>query len=434
MRRNIPSPRVELKSLPENSLFLLGLHLFKGLTVLSLYGVWFGNIRLFKDGVYLRCVVCGSLYPPDPWLFTCRACGGLLEIVVPFDSRFEWSRVRVRRFGVWRYRELLPLADDVEPISLGEGGTPLVRVSRLPGVNALVKFEGSNPTGSFKDRGMTVGVTIAKGLGVEGVVVASTGNTAASAAAYAARAGLRCRVYLPKGGVARGKLIQALLHGAEIVEVDGVFDNTLELVIEEHIHKGHGSLYPLNSINPWRLEGQKTLAFEVVDELGGAPDVVVVPVGNAGNISAIWKGFRELRDAGLIDETPRMIGVQAEGAAPLALTWFLRLRELHVVRNPYTIASAIRIGKPVNWVKALKAVEESRGAFIVVSDEEIVEAMRILARLEGLAVEPSSAASLAGYLKALEEGLVDRSEVTVLVATGHALKDPEAVKLVVERY
>jgi threonine synthase len=390
-------------------------------------------MSLFREGVRLRCVICGSLYPPNPRLFTCRSCGGLLEVVTPVGSGFEWERVRARRFGVWRYRELLPLAEWVKPVSLGEGGTPLVRVERVAGPHVFVKFEGSNPTGSFKDRGMTVGVTIAKGLGVEGVVVASTGNTAASAAAYAARAGLRCLIYLPRGGVARGKLAQALLHGAEVVEVDGFFDDALELVLEEYVERSPSKLYPLNSVNPWRLEGQKTLAFELVDELGYTPDVVVVPVGNAGNISAIWKGFRELRDLGVISGTPRMIGVQATGAAPLAKTWSTRSRELQVVEEPRTIASAIRIGRPVNWVKALKAVEESRGALLTVSDEEILEAMKMLARLEGLGVEPSSAASLAGYLKALEEGLVDRGETVVLVATGHALKDPDAVRLLVER-
>jgi threonine synthase len=387
---------------------------------------------LFREGVRLKCVICGSLYPPNPRLFTCRSCGGLLEVVTPVDSGFEWGRVRARRFGVWRSRELLPLAEWVNPISLGEGGTPLVKVVRAAGPHVFVKFEGSNPTGSFKDRGMTVGVTIAKGLGVEGVVVASTGNTAASAAAYAARAGLRCLVYLPRGGVARGKLAQALLHGAEVVEVDGFFDDALELVLEEYVERSSSKLYPLNSVNPWRLEGQKTLAFELVDELGNTPDVVVVPVGNAGNISAIWKGFRELRDLGVISGTPRMIGVQATGAAPLAKTWLTGSRELQVVEEPRTIASAIRIGRPVNWVKALKAVEESKGALLTVSDEEILEAIKMLARLEGLGVEPSSAASLAGYLKALEEGLVDRGETVVLVATGHALKDPDIVRLLVE--
>ena len=407
-----------------------GIQPFLRFRYLGYCGVWFGNIRLFKDGVRLRCVACGSLHPPDPWLFTCRVCGALLDVVMPANTSFKWGRAG--RLSVWRYRDLLPLADGVEPVSLGEGGTPLVRIPRVAGVNVFVKLEGSNPTGSFKDRGMTLGVTIARSLKVEGVIVASTGNTAASASAYAARAGLRCLIFLPRGGVAKGKLLQALLHGAEVVEVDGFFDDALEFVLEEYVLRGSRNLYPLNSINPWRLEGQKTVAFEIVEELGGAPDAVVVPVGNAGNISAIWKGFKELWEADLIDRRPRMIGVQAAGAAPLAITWSTRSRGLRIEENPTTIASAIRIGKPVNWVKAIKAVEESRGAFITVTDEEILKAMMMLAKLEGVGVEPSSAASLAGYLKAVEEGLVDRDERVVLVATGHALKDPDAIRILVE--
>jgi L-threonine synthase (EC 4.2.3.1) len=350
-----------------------------------------------------------------------------MEVVMPSTTSFDWSTARKRRFGVWRYRELLPLSSDVEPVTMCEGGTPLIRISRVTSRNVFVKFEGGNPTGSFKDRGMTVGITIAKSLGVEGVIVASTGNTAASAAAYAARAGLQCVVVLPRGGVARGKLAQALLHGAKIVEVDGVFDDALEEVFTEVVLNGKKSLYPLNSYNPWRLEGQKTLAFEVVDELGEPPDYVFVPVGNAGNISAIWKGFKELYNYGLISRLPKMIGVQAEGAAPLAKTWASKSYSLMVVEKPVTVASAIRIGKPVNWLKALKAVDESKGTFITVSDEEIIKSMRDLAMYEGIGVEPASAASLAGYRKALESGVIDGDGVTVLVATGHALKDPDTV-------
>uniref|UniRef100_A0A7C4F9E4 Threonine synthase n=1 Tax=Thermofilum pendens TaxID=2269 RepID=A0A7C4F9E4_THEPE len=382
---------------------------------------------MLKDGVRLRCVACGYVAEADPWLFLCPRCGNLMEVVMPGAGGFDWESARRRRFGVWRYRELLPLSDSVEPVTLGEGGTPLIRIARAASVRVLVKFEGANPTGSFKDRGMTVGVTIAKHLGVKGVLVASTGNTAASAAAYAARAGLKCVVMLPRGGVARGKLAQALLHGAEVLEVDGVFDNALKEVFEEAVVKGRRDLYPLNSYNPWRLEGQKTLAFEIVDELGEPPDCVVVPVGNAGNISAIWKGFRELYELGLADKLPRVVGVQAEGAAPLVKTWASRSDSLVAVEKPATVASAIRIGKPVNWLKALRAVSESRGALLAVSDEEILSSMRDLAVLEGLGVEPASAASLAGYRKAVELGVIDRNEVSVLVATGHALKDPDTI-------
>jgi threonine synthase len=383
--------------------------------------------NIFKSGVKLRCIACNYIAGADPWLFLCPKCGNLMEVVMPSTTSFDWSTARKRRFGVWRYRELLPLSSDVEPVTMCEGGTPLIRISRVTSRNVFVKFEGGNPTGSFKDRGMTVGITIAKSLGVEGVIVASTGNTAASAAAYAARAGLQCVVVLPRGGVARGKLAQALLHGAKIVEVDGVFDDALEEVFTEVVLNGKKSLYPLNSYNPWRLEGQKTLAFEVVDELGEPPDYVFVPVGNAGNISAIWKGFKELYNYGLISRLPKMIGVQAEGAAPLAKTWASKSYSLMVVEKPVTVASAIRIGKPVNWLKALKAVDESKGTFITVSDEEIIKSMRDLAVYEGIGVEPASAASLAGYRKALESRVIDGNGVTVLVATGHALKDPDTV-------
>jgi threonine synthase len=285
----------------------------------------------------------------------------LLEVAMPSKTSFDWEVARRRRFGVWRYRELLPLRDDIEPVTMYEGGTPLIKMGRTVNGNVYVKFEGANPTGSFKDRGMTIGVTIAKYLGVRGVIVASTGNTAASAAAYAARAGLECVVVLPEGKVAKGKLAQALLHGAKVVEVEGVFDQAIEHVLTEVVLKGRRDLYPLNSYNPWRLEGQKTIAFEIVDELGEAPDIVIVPVGNAGNISAIWKGFKEMYMHGLVKKLPRMIGVQAEGAAPLVKTWQLRSSKLIAVENPTTVASAIRIGKPVNWLKALKAVEESKG-------------------------------------------------------------------------
>ncbi|MCS7105064.1 MAG: threonine synthase [Thermofilaceae archaeon] len=346
---------------------------------------------------------------------------------------FSWERAKARRFGVWRYRELLPLRDDLRPVTLSEGGTPLIKVSNLyekrvvNTPNTYVKFEGANPTGSFKDRGMTVGVTIAKSLSVDGVVVASTGNTAASAAAYAARAGLRCLVVLPKGGVAIGKLAQALLHGAEVREVEGTFDTALELVLESVMGGEMERFYPLNSYNPWRLEGQKTLAFEVVEELGEVPDFVLVPVGNAGNISAIWKGFKELYSFGYADKLPRMVGVQAEAAAPLAKAWALGLKKPVFVDDPRTIASAIRIGRPVNWSKAMRAVEESKGFFVSVDDGEILDAMRLLAREEGIGVEPASSVSLAALRRVAGEGRIGKGDLVVLVATGHALKDPDAM-------
>ncbi|AET33054.1 threonine synthase [Pyrobaculum ferrireducens] len=347
------------------------------------------------------------MFAPNYRLYRCPKCGGLLEVEV---SNLHWTP---KGRGVWRYASMLPLKSGV---SLGEGQTPLVK--SVLGEGLYVKFDGANPTGSFKDRGMALGVTVARESGANKVVVASTGNTAASAAAYAARAGLRCYVVLPRGNVARGKLVQAALHGAELVMVNGYFDKALEYVV----NYGTRYAYPLNSFNPWRLEGQKTLAFEVYEELG-CPDYVVVPVGNAGNISAIWKGFKELASLGLCNKLPKMIGVQAEGAAPLADAWERGLEEPLFVDEPRTVASAIKIGRPINWPKALRAVRESGGFFVKVSDGEIIKAQRLLATKDGLGAEPAGAASVAAALKLGLRGTV------VAVVTGHALKDPDAVEV-----
>ena len=340
----------------------------------------------------------------------------------------SWEQWANKSPGVWRYRELLPVPRGAVPISLGEGATPLTRLNRieeLRGVSVFAKNEGVNPTGSFKDRGMTVAVTLARSIGARAVVVASTGNTASSAAAYAARAGMKAVIVVPRGRIALGKLAQSILYGAVIVEIEGSFDKALEAVMEAT--RRNRQLYPLNSFNPWRLEGQKTIAFEMVEQLGFVPDWVIVPVGNAGNISAIWKGFRELHRYGLIDRLPRLAGVQASGAAPLASAWRRGLREPVVFEHPETVATAIRIGKPINWPKALRAVEESNGIFIDVSDEEILSAQRLLARREGIAVEPASAASLAGLLRLAGDSFIERGETAVIVLTGHGLKDPDAM-------
>lgn len=355
----------------------------------------------------LRCVACGAVYDPDYKLFRCPRCGGLLDVVV--KDKY-WAP---KGSGIWRYATMLPLKHGV---TMGEGRTPLVE-SRLK-KNLYVKFDGANPTGSFKDRGMALGVTVAREAGADRVVVASTGNTAASAAAYAARAGLRAYVVLPRGNVARGKLVQAALHGAVIITVDGYFDRALNMVLEY----GTKYAYPLNSFNPWRLEGQKTAAFEIYEELG-CPDNVVVPVGNAGNIYAIWKGFKELGELGLCQKLPRMIGVQAAGAAPLAQAWREGLNAPIFVESPNTIASAIRIGKPVNWVKAFIAVRESGGMFVEVDDGEILRAQAALARADGLGAEPAGAASIAGALS------LDLPGTTVAIVTGHALKDPDVIEV-----
>lgn len=329
---------------------------------------------------------------------------------------------------MWAYRDALPVPDGAEPVSLGEGGTPLInaiKIAERAGLKELyVKYEGTNPTGSFKDRGMTVGVTIAKLVGAEAIVVASTGNTSSSAAAYAARAGIKSIVILPKGKVAKGKLSQSILHGSFIIEVEGSFDDALKAVMK--IAKETGKVYPLNSFNPWRLEGQKTIAYEIVAQLQRVPDAIVVPVGNAGNISAIWKGFKELKEWGIISKLPRMYGAQAKGAAPIARMFEYGQRDFSPVNNPETIATAIRIGNPVNWPKAVRAVRESGGTVISVTDEEIMKAQEDLARLEGIGVEPASAASIAALRRLRELGHLRESDITVAIATGHALKDPDA--------
>ncbi|WFO76257.1 threonine synthase [Desulfurococcaceae archaeon MEX13E-LK6-19] len=357
------------------------------------------------------------------------SCNGLLQVEFKKLPEVSWSLFRSRPFRLWRYRELIPLPQEAKIVSLGEGGTPLIKAvnsMEYTGVKEVyVKFDGANPTGSFKDRGMTVAISVAKYLGAKIVACASTGNTSASMTAYASRAGIKPLIVLPKKSVAKGKLAQAILHGAEIVFVKGGFDEALKVIIEASKKM---LVYPLNSINPWRIEGQKTVAYEIIDEIG-VPDWIILPVGNAGNISAVWKGLVELKRAGLIDKLPRLAGVQASGAAPIVKTFKTGSSEPVFIDNPETIASAIRIGKPVNWMRALKAVKESNGVVIDVSDEEILEAQRILARREGLGVEPASAAAFAGLVKLRREKIIDKDEKVVVIATGHALKDPDAAVL-----
>ena len=326
-------------------------------------------------------------------------------------------QVAGRRGIIRRYFDHLPVTDSTPVVTLDEGDTPLIRSERLSeevGAEVWFKYEGLNPTGSFKDRGMTLAVSKALEEGSEAVICASTGNTSASAAAYAARAGLRCGVLIPTGKVAQGKLAQALVHGASVVAIDGNFDRALELT--QRLSENH-PVTLVNSVNPFRLQGQKTGAFEVTESLGRAPDMHVMPVGNAGNITAYWLGYREAVDAGWATTTPRMFGFQAEGAAPIVLG--------HPVENPETVATAIRIGNPASWEGASKAVAESDGGIYAVSDEDIIEAYRVLAR-EGLFVELASAASVAGLRKLHEMGSVEAGSVVVCVLTGHGLKDPDA--------
>ena len=383
-----------------------------------------------------ECINCGSKYPVDEIVYVCRKCGDLLEIKYDYTEaadalkRSDWDK---RPLSVWRYRELMPINDSSKIVSLGEGGTGLHRCKRLGeqlGVPELyVKNEGENPTGSFKDRGMTVGVSKAVELGVKSVICASTGNTSASLAAYAARAGLQCAVLIPSGKIAYGKLAQAIIYGAKVIQVRGNFDQALEIVVK--LSEKHRSIYLLNSINPFRIEGQKSLGYEISEQLSDEPpDRVVVPVGNAGNISAIWKGFTEFHKLGFIKRLPKMTGIQAEGSAPIAQAIKKGSSQIMPVEKPETIATAIRIGAPVSWKKAVNAIRDSQGTAETVTDEEILAAQKLLARLEGLFVEPASASSIAGLKKLVQNGEVDRDERVVCVTTGHGLKDPDvAVKL-----
>lgn len=317
-----------------------------------------------------------------------------------------------------RYRDYLPFTRLTPPLSLGEGDTPLVPapcLSEALHADVWLKVEGCNPTGSFKDRGMVVAVSKAAEDGAKAVICASTGNTAASAAAYAARAGLQAIVIVPAGHIALGKLAQALMHGARVLAVRGNFDQALALVrqlVERH------PVALVNSVNPYRIEGQKTAAFEICEALGKSPDILAIPVGNAGNITAYWRGFRQWQAAGRIRALPRMWGFQAEGAAPIVRG--------EPVAEPRTVATAIRIGNPASWQGAVAARDESGGLIEAVSDDEILSAQRLLAQTEGIFCEPASAASVAGVLKLAGQGRIPPRTRIVCVLTGSGLKDPDA--------
>ncbi|WP_455644719.1 threonine synthase [Methanosphaera sp.] len=371
----------------------------------------------------IRCISCGEEYEDNEIIYTCKKCESILEVETNVDG-ISRDTFENRRDNIWKYKEFLPVNAE-NRVSLDEGGTPFCKCEKIGeelGVDLYVKVEGSNPTGSFKDRGMSVGTTKAIDLGVDMVGCASTGNTSASLSAYAARAGLKCAVVLPSGKVALGKLAQAMFHGAKVFAIDGNFDDALETITELALD---GELYLLNSINPFRLEGQKTIGFEVVHDLGWqSPDRIILPVGNAGNISAIWKGITEFREAGYIKDTPMMTGIQAENSAPIANAVKTGTETVTPVENPDTIATAIRIGAPVSSVKAMRAIKESNGTAETVSDDEILAAQKYLARTEGIGVEPASAASIAGLKKLAENGEIDKGERVVCIVTGHVLKDP----------
>jgi threonine synthase len=327
------------------------------------------------------------------------------------------ANARAWRGIIEEYRDRLPVTDATPVVTLLEGGTPLVpaqRLSQLTRCEVFLKVEGANPTGSFKDRGMTMAISKAAEDGAKAVICASTGNTSASAAAYAVRAGMTCAVLVPNGKIAMGKLAQALVHGARLLQVDGNFDDCLELARKLSVD------YPValvNSVNKYRLQGQKTAAFEIVDTLGDAPDVHCLPVGNAGNISAYWMGYKEYAKDGAASRTPRMLGFQASGAAPFV--------KGEPVLKPQTIATAIRIGNPASWDLAVAARDESGGAIDSVTDRQILAAYRLLAREEGVFVEPASAASVAGLLQVSERGGLAAGSRVVCTVTGNGLKDPD---------
>lgn len=321
---------------------------------------------------------------------------------------------------------LPPIKEDCI-ITLREGNTPLIEARDLEGIvgkdiRLFLKFEGLNPTGSFKDRGMTLAVSKAKEEGARAIICASTGNTSASAAAYAARAGMRAYVLIPGGNIALGKLCQAMMHGAKVIQVEGNFDDALNIVKE--VSKDY-PVTVVNSINPYRIEGQKTAAFEVCNHLGFAPTYHFLPVGNAGNITAYWRGYKEFYERGVISSLPRMMGLQAEGAAPIVRG--------HPVKEPKTVASAIRIGNPASWQEALKARDESGGIIDMVSDDEIIEAYKILASSVGVFCEPASATSLAGVIKMHKRGIFKKRDTIVCTLTGHGLKDPDTAIISSER-
>ncbi|MBI5454479.1 MAG: threonine synthase [Deltaproteobacteria bacterium] len=331
--------------------------------------------------------------------------------------------MQLTRKGLWaglirEFRDFLPEIREDAITTLLEGNTPLIESVNLKDIfgdiRLLLKYEGLNPTGSFKDRGMTMAVSKAREEGAKAVICASTGNTSASAAAYAARAGMKAYVLVPDGGIALGKLSQAMMHGAMVLQIKGNFDDALNIV------KAITKDYPVkmvNSINPHRIEGQKTGAFEVSEHLGYAPTYHFLPVGNAGNITAYWKGYKEYYKEGIISNLPKMMGFQAEGAAPIVLG--------HPVEDPHTLATAIKIGNPASWEGALKAKEESGGTIGMVSDDEIIEAYRLLASREGVFCEPASAASLAGAIKLKKDGVLIDGDTVVCTLTGHGLKDPD---------
>ena len=375
------------------------------------------------------CWDCGAEVD-DPFVNTCPKCGGLLTVKMDLEKVKEMKPTDLHKtqIGVWRYAPFMPV-DPEHKVSIQEGGTPLYPTKALGEAigckNAFVKFEGLNPTGSFKDRGMTIGVSHASELGAKVVGCASTGNTSAALAAYAAKAGMKCAVFLPSGKVAMGKLAQALFFGAKVLSIDGNFDDALALARKMADER---KLYLLNSINPYRPEGQKSVLFEIMDQLAyDVPDRVILPVGNAANIWAVYKACMELKEVGWIDKVPMLTGIQAAGSAPVARAFAAKNKTFDPEPNPETVATAIRIGNPVSGRKALRAMYDTGGYCTTVTDEEIIAAQQLLGRKEGVCVEPASAASVAGLKKLIELGVADKDERVVCICTGNGLKDPDTI-------
>ena len=389
--------------------------------------------------VWLECVDCSKKYSLEKKEARYRCdCQGLLQVQYDFstvdvsrklfDSRLGSKRLPFSS-GVWRFRELIhPLVSDKQIVSRPEGNTNLYshsKLSRFTGVKSLrFKHEGENPTGSFKDRGMCVGISEAVRLGAKSVACASTGNTSASLASYSSLCGLRGVVFIPQGEIAFGKLAQSIAYGSRVLQVKGNFDSAMSLVQDASQKLG---LYLLNSVNPWRIEGQKAIAFEMCQQLDwNPPDWVVLPAGNLGNTSALGKGFSELKQLGLIDSIPRIASIQADGANPFYQLFSSKSKQFKPVLQPHTIASAIKIGNPVSWKKALSVIKQSRGTVEQVSDQEIMDAKAMIDS-SGIGCEPASAASAAGLKKLVERGIIKSDESAVCILTGHLLKDPQAV-------
>lgn len=387
--------------------------------------------------IELRCIDCGKIFE-ETTANRCD-CGGLLEVTLDLNylrdrvsKKLFDSRIGSRQFpymsGVWRFRELVnPLIDDKDIISRAEGNTHIYchpKVSAYTNIKDIVlKHEGENPTGSFKDRGMTSGVSEARRLGMVTVACASTGNTSASMAAYASLAGMKSIVFIPEGMIAYGKLSQSIAYGAKVLQVKGNFDDAMKLVQEASKEL---KIYLLNSINPWRIEGQKTIIFELLQQLNWeTPDWVIVPAGNLGNTSAFGKALRELYEIGFINKVPRIAAIQAEGANPFYSLWRNKKRVLRPVEKPETIATAIKIGNPVSWKKAFSAIEWTRGVVEEVSDQEIMDAKAVVDSA-GIGCEPASAASIAGAKKLRESKIIDSNEKVACVITGNILKDPDS--------